>query len=250
MNSETGADLQQDDELEATPERAAAVFAESLLKDTHTCLPGKVLSFDATKQTAQVQPLIQRLFVGDGAGTGWVDLPPCVDVPVQFPAGGPFVLTFPVAAGDECLLVFSERAIDFWWDRGGVQQPSEVRMHDLSDAFAIVGVSSKPRFIGGDGSGGPPPATDATELRTRDGTVILRVDATGINLNSGTAGVARLGDSTQLTLSPADQLALADAMLATGLFTPSGSPPSTPPPLAPFIGGQITQGSGTVKAGD
>jgi hypothetical protein len=186
MNGETGADLQQDDELEATPERAAAVFAESLLKDTHTCLPGKVLSFDATKQTAQVQPLIQRLFVGDGAGTGWVDLPPCVDVPVQFPAGGPFVLTFPVAAGDECLLVFSERAIDFWWDRGGVQQPSEVRMHDLSDAFAIVGISSKPRFLSS-------VATDAVELRTRDGTTVLRMEAGRIILN---ADAVFLGSAT------------------------------------------------------
>ena len=32
------------------------------MKDVHTSLPGKVVSFNAAKQTASVQPLIKRIF--------------------------------------------------------------------------------------------------------------------------------------------------------------------------------------------
>ena len=50
-------------------------------------------------------------------------------------------MTFPIKTGDECLVVFACRAIDVWWQSGGVQPPAETRMHDLSDGFVIpVGV--------------------------------------------------------------------------------------------------------------
>ncbi len=38
------------------------------------------------------------------------------------------------APGDEGLLHFSERSIDNWWSRGGVQEQCEMRMLDLSDS--------------------------------------------------------------------------------------------------------------------
>ncbi|HVT06739.1 MAG TPA: Gp138 family membrane-puncturing spike protein [Polyangia bacterium] len=91
-------------------------------------------------------------------------------MPVYFPAGGGFVLTLPVAQGDECLVVFSERAIDNWFAHGGIQGPSEFRLHDYSDGFAFVGFASKPNAI-------PVVATDAVELRTRDGTTVFRLEA-------------------------------------------------------------------------
>ncbi len=148
-------------------------------------MPGIVVSFDASKQTAVVQPAIKRIWVEDGP----LPLPQCVDVPVQFPRGGNFVLTFPIARGDEVLLCFSERAIDNWWDRGGVQEPAEVRSFDLSDAFAIPGVSSRPRFLGG-------VSTDACELRTLNGAVVLRLENGTIYLG-GKAGAEKaiMGES-------------------------------------------------------
>lgn len=56
-----------------------------------------------------------------------MDLPILPDVPVVFPGGGGFALTFPVAAGDECLVVFASRCIDAWWQSGGVGEPMEPR---------------------------------------------------------------------------------------------------------------------------
>lgn len=152
-------------------------------KTLHTALPGIVQSFDAAKQTARVRPAIKRVWIDDGPK----DLPDCVDVPVHFPRGGNFVLTFPVAAGDECLLVFAERAIDGWFTDGGTQEPSEVRFHDLSDAFAIVGFSSLGRAVAG-------VASDAVELRTLDGATVLRLKAGVVELGADAAALIPLID--------------------------------------------------------
>lgn len=182
MDAEIEDDFQSDQQWEASPDDAASVPVDERLKETHTCLPGIVKSFDAATQSATVQPAIQRIFIPDGP----VNLPVCLDVPVQFPRGGGFVLTFPVTAGDECLLVFSERAIDFWFDRGGVQLPAEYRMHDLSDAFAIMGVSSKPKAISAF-------ATGAAELRSLDGNTVIHIENGEVTIKAATVNVGGTG---------------------------------------------------------
>lgn len=157
--------VQRDQQVTATPEEAAAAQIEGRLKDLHTCLPGIIASFDPVTQTASVQPAIQRIFTERGG----VNLPLCVDVPVQFPGGGDFFLTFPVKAGDECILQFSERCIDFWHASGGVQLPAEYRLHDFSDAMATVGLNSQPKKL-----------TDlqmtGAELRTRSRSTYIRLE--------------------------------------------------------------------------
>lgn len=179
MNAKTGAQLQRDQQWSAEAEDAHIAQIDAALKDLHVCLPGIVQSFDPATQTAVVQPALQRLFIGDG----FKNLPPLVDVPVVFPAGGgngaasSFILTFPVAAKDEVLLHFSERAIDFWHEKGGVQLPAEYRLHDLSDAFAQLGISSKPRVV-------PNISTDGVELRTRDGATLVRVEGSAVYIGA------------------------------------------------------------------
>lgn len=112
-----------------------------------TAMPCIVQSYDAAKGTCSVQPAIKAL-VRDQAGTeSWVSLPLLVDCPVIFPGGGGYVLTFPITAGDECLVIFASRCIDAWWQSGGVQIQADIRMHDLSDGFVIVGPRSQARPI-------------------------------------------------------------------------------------------------------
>lgn len=200
----TDADLQRDEELSATPESAAAIAVESRLLDVHTCFPGIVKSFDRTKMTATVQPAIKRIWVEQGP----VDLPLCVDVPVMFPGGGGCHLVFDVSAGNECVMHVSERAIDFWYARGGTQEPSDHRLFDLSDCFASVGVCSSANV-------GAPVAAGGAELRTDDGSVLVRVDSSGVTLG-GTAGAepAVLGTALMTYLT-----ALAAAVPATAPTT-------------------------------
>jgi hypothetical protein len=101
-------------------------------KDIWTALPGIIQSFDPVAMTCVVQPSIQAnpLTAPYDAATlkrawpNYPNLPLLVDCPVMFPGGGGCTLTFPVTAGDECLVVFASRCIDAWWQNGGVRPQS------------------------------------------------------------------------------------------------------------------------------
>ena len=79
----------------ATDDAEAAQNArlEARVLELHTCLPGAIVSYDATKKTAKCKPGIKKVFRGE---LGPVDLPDLVDCPVYFPSGGGFTLSFPV----------------------------------------------------------------------------------------------------------------------------------------------------------
>lgn len=128
-----------------------------------TALPGIINTVDLAKQTCTVQPAVQMKYTDPRTqAVQWLTLPLLLDVPLQFPQGGGFSLTFPVRAGDECLVVFASRCIDDWWANGGVQRQPDLRMHDLSDGFAIMGFRSQPRVL-------VSYVADATELRHDSG---------------------------------------------------------------------------------
>jgi hypothetical protein len=148
-----------DDDHDATVE--AIKYA---LMHVHTALPAQVVSTNILQQTVKVQATVRRLKI-DGSS---VALPPCEDVPIIFPGGA---LTFDIASGDECLLLFSERCIDRWWNNGDVQDPDEIRFHDLSDGFALIGPNSLPKLLQDIRSG--------TELRLRDGSVRIALHSNG-----------------------------------------------------------------------
>lgn len=212
MIGEGARDIQDDLEIEAAPETAAAVAVKSAQKDLHTALPGIIDAYQPGAQTVTVRPAIKRIFLEQGS----VALPPCLDVPVFFPSGGELVQTWPIKKGDECLLVVSERAIDSWFDKGDVQDPSEYRLHDLSDCFAFVGFSSRPRFL-------PAVNEDAMEIRTRDGELRFRIDKTTIY--AGVKNFQPAVNGTDLHDKVLDPLL--DALLA--LTVPTGMGPSGVP---------------------
>lgn len=228
MDGQTAADMQRDDQIAATESGAIRAHIDAAIRELHTCMPGVIRSFDPVTQTASVQPALKTVFVDEAEP---FEYPVCTDVPVVFQEGGNFVLTFPVRAGDECLLFFSERAIDFWWDRGGTQLPSEVRFHDMSDGFAQVGVRSRPRFLQN-------VATDAAELRTRDGTVVLRIEGNKIVLDAATVHVGSSAGSEPAALGQTLQtyLNLVANHVHTGVTTGGGvSGPSAELATAPNV---------------
>lgn len=110
-----------------------------------TAMPGILQSFDATKMSCVVQPSIQAQLRSPEGKWNNVTMTLCLDCPVVFPGGGGYGMTFPLAEGDEGLLVFASRCIDSWWQSGGVQGQAEFRMHDLSDGFFVPGAFSNPR---------------------------------------------------------------------------------------------------------
>lgn len=146
-----------------------------------TALPAIINSFDDLAMTVTAQPTIKmNVLLSDGTFS-LVTLPLLVDVPVCFPGGGGYTLTFPIKQGDEALIVFSSRCIDAWWQLGGTQVQTELRMHDLSDGFAIIGVRSQPRVL-------PSISTVAAQLRSDDGTTYVEVKDKHITITTPTGG--------------------------------------------------------------
>lgn len=141
----------------------------SIFTGLRVAMPGIIQSFDPSTVTCTVQPAIYGLKVGDDGSTASEAIPVLPDVPVVFPRGGGCTLTFPVKTGDECLLVFSDRCIDFWWQNGGVQEAVDPRQHDLSDAFAIIGPQSQAKKISGI-------STTAAQFRSDDGSTYLEIN--------------------------------------------------------------------------
>lgn len=110
-------------------------------------LPGRIEKFDAATQLADVAPLLQESVRDEEDSEQIETLPVIAGVPVQFVGGGAFAATFPVEPGDPCLLVFSDRSLDEWIDRGGLVDPIDVRRHDLSDAVALLGLRARPSAL-------------------------------------------------------------------------------------------------------
>lgn len=137
-----------------------------------TAIPGIVTDVNLAKMTCSVQPAIQGTIFDESGKTQNVNLPVLVDVPICFPSGGGFIITMPIKADDEVLVVFSSRCLDAWWQSGGIQRPMEARMHDLSDGFAIPGPRSVPKVA---------PAINTSDLQIRNnaGTVYLSIGADG-----------------------------------------------------------------------
>ena len=90
----------------------------------HCALPGTVVSYDAEKQTAEVQPAVK---------VGSMPYPVLADVPVFMP------VPFEVHPGDACLVVFADMDADAFLETGEASVPRSARRHALSDGFAFVG---------------------------------------------------------------------------------------------------------------
>ncbi|MBM4311867.1 MAG: hypothetical protein FJ119_13100 [Deltaproteobacteria bacterium] len=150
-----------------------------------TSLPGIITAVNLTAQTVSVQPAIKGLVQQQAGGKQAVDLPMLVDCPIVWPRAGGFSLTFPVAAGDECLVVFASRCIDGWWQSGGTQEPAELRMHDLSDGFAVLAPASQTKVLTG-------VSADNVQLRDEAGTTFLEITPDGeINITALTEVVEK-----------------------------------------------------------
>lgn len=192
------------------------VFDASIQKAksaVNKALPGIIQSFDPVNLTCVVELAVYatRLFATSGnyAERGkekTESYPLIVDAPVIYPHGGGCTLTFPIKEGDECLVIFSDKDFDFWWQSGNIQRTASRRSHDLSDAFVIPGPRSQARKISN-------VSTTDVQLRSDDGETSF-----SLNPTTGTiAGVAPGGfDLNGLKISGSGQLTLVDGSVVDG----------------------------------
>lgn len=182
-----------------------------------TAIPCIVQSVNFTQMTLQAQPAIQGQISLDDGTTQFVNLPLVVDVPICFPSAGGFALTLPIHLGDEVLVLFASRCIDSWWQSGGIGLPAEMRMHDLSDGFAIPGPKSLPNVM-------PSISPTNAQLRNTAGTTYLEITPTGVINLVAPLGVHVTGNLTVSgeVFAGATLIPLS-AHIHTGVTTGSGS---------------------------
>jgi hypothetical protein len=170
------------------PQEVLRVAIEYSLSDLHTALPGRIETYDPATQKANVKPLIKRLVATQSGEELIEELPIIPQVPVVFPRTTAFHITFPVEAGDHVLLVFNERSIDnFVAGDGEDTDPDEFRMHDLTDAVALLGFYPDSKAIA-------EPSADSLVLGHAEG-VSIHLAADKIELGERNAGDAASLDS-------------------------------------------------------
>lgn len=168
------------EQLSVDPQESLRTVMDGHQAGLWTALPAIINGFDPAAMTVSCTPSIQAIITDRNGKMSHVTISQLVDVPVCFPHGGGYIITFPIKAGDECLVVFSSRCIDGWWQSGQIAPQTDRRMHDLSDGFAIVGPYSqvKKPAVGA--------STTALEMRSEDDTLSVTMDhATGkINMKA------------------------------------------------------------------
>jgi hypothetical protein len=170
-----------------------------------TAQPGVITKVSdlSGKLTVDVQPAVQGKSRTPNGVTTLGNLPIIPDVPVVFPKGGGYAMTFPLAIGDEVLLVHATRNIDGWWQSGGIQPPLDSRLHDLTDAFAIPGPYSQATKIGS-------VSTSTAQFRTADGTQHVEINAAAKQITLVSNGIAVTLDSSanNVTVSGAQNVSV------------------------------------------
>lgn len=190
-----------------------------------TAAPGIVIDVNMADNTLSVQVAIKAQVENPDGSIELVNIPPLVKVPIQWPKAGGFALTLPVKPDDEVLVIFASRCIDAWWQSGGIQRAMEARMHDLSDGFAIVGISSVPNALVN-------VSTTEAQLRTEDGSTYLSITADNKIKMVASAGIEVTGNMTVLGMLKAGASVPLEVGLATHVHTSAapGNPTSAPTP--------------------
>lgn len=170
-------------ELLDDPEEAFRVSFEGAQAGMWTAIPAIVTEVNLAAQTLSAQPAIQGRNEAPDGSLSSVNLPLLVDVPIVWPRGGGFALTFPISVGDEVLIVFSARCIDAWWQSGKINPPAENRMHDLSDGFAILAPTSQPKKLSG-------VSGSSVQLRNNSGSTFVEIDNSGnVNISANSVNI-------------------------------------------------------------
>ena len=105
------------------------------LKDMYTCMPGIVESYDAETQRAVVKGALKVVT----AKKEEIEREAIHNVPVVFPSGGGFAMTFPLEQGDPVLLLYSQRGLANWKKTFDVAAPDIIGFFSEKDAIAIPG---------------------------------------------------------------------------------------------------------------
>ncbi len=161
---------------------------EARVATINVALPGRVDSYNATTQRADVTPLIKRAVRTPDEDYLYEDLPQIPNVRVIHPGGEDWALHVPIKQGDTVQLIFQQWDPAEWMRTGEVSAPADKRRFSLAYATAIPGFRAADQTI-------PGAVSDAITLSHKNGFVVKvtnsRVEVGG---NSDSASRASLTD--------------------------------------------------------
>jgi hypothetical protein len=126
------------------------------MSNSNTAYPGTITSFDPVTQLATVKLAMERFYNGIGTLYETIQYPILTDVPVHFPQCGSYSITFPIAVGDSCLVIFSQKGYEHWLYNNsdeigkyssGIPKPAYFKDHDIDDTLCIVGFNPVAKAI-------------------------------------------------------------------------------------------------------
>ena len=110
---------------------------------------------------------------------------------------------------------FADRNIDLWWQSGGLQNPFDMRKHDLSDGFAFFRPQSQTKKISNI-------STDNLEIRNDANTCKIQITPDGEIHFIGTKSVFHHPVQMQQTLQVAGASTMQSGMTVSGKSELSG----------------------------
>lgn len=165
-------------------------------QDIQTKTIGTIVEFNAETQMAKVKLAVTDFcstydtnFLNKGESV-------LVDVFVEFPRCNGFLITFPVTAGDDCIVDFYQSGITHWLYEnrrtynaiGGEPEPIALRRFDRSDASCRVSIGNNANAIQSFN------AADM-QIRSADGSQHITLKADGsIQINATELNVTTSGD--------------------------------------------------------
>lgn len=167
---------------------------KKLSKNIHVALPAIITEIDYEKQTCKAQSVIREYIDNE-----FVDMPEFLDIPFFILSGGDYSITMPIQKDDECLIVFADSCIDSWWQSGGIQNPIEIRNHDLSDCFALVGFRSQDKKL-------EDVSNDSLQIRNRNN-VLAEFKEDSIKIQTGENVIISIDSNNEITIK-ADSIKL------------------------------------------
>lgn len=159
-------------------------------RDQHTQMPARVVRYFPETCEVELQPCVEDARVTLEGDYEHDAFPMLVGVPVIWPGGGDYRITFPLVPGDTGLVEFMEVSTDKWLFTDGtrVVDPQDPRRKHLSDAVFIPGLRTFQRAWQG-------ARQDAITLG-KDGGLQVHISETEVRLGGDAATQAVLNGNT------------------------------------------------------
>jgi hypothetical protein len=186
--------------------------SRATVNELHTCLPGKVAAWDATKNLADVELQVSLSTWDDDQNRTYEDPPVLPAVPVVWPRAGGFVITLPLAVGDMVLVIFSETSTAEWRATGQKSKPADARRLSIGHPVCIPGFFPDVTQMAAGDAG----ARANTMILGKDGSDLqVRIDNTNIKLGASATDFVALASKVATELTKI-QTTLASATAAGG----------------------------------